>query len=285
MTQLTLPPGVPWEHSTSGATWESNDPASCTNNKRWVPHSSPVFGLEWDTQHLTTPQSRSCVIRSEGEGPAFLSTSSRSTGAPHPGFPVNCVDELHPAFLNESRTRGRCLVPRTGKSGHLARFSRDVGYHCSPPCHPESRGASWGSNDPASCTGNERWVPHSSPVFGLEWDTQHLTTPQSPSCVIRSEAEASAVLSASSRSTRAPQSGDVGHHCSPPGHPACQGLPWEQSKEMTQQNSPRMRGPEGRLAKLQPSPEGLGIHPEDDMSAVGAALNPASTRVIPRPQP
>ena len=24
------------------------------------------------------------------------------------------VDKLHAAFLNESRTRGRCLVPRTG---------------------------------------------------------------------------------------------------------------------------------------------------------------------------
>jgi hypothetical protein len=29
-----------------------------------------------------------------------------------------------------------------------------------------------------SCTGNECGVPHSSPVFGLEWDTQHSTTPQ-----------------------------------------------------------------------------------------------------------
>jgi hypothetical protein len=92
----------------------------------------------------------------------------------------------------------------------------------------------------------------SSPVFGLEWDTQH----------------------------------------SPPGYPARQGVPGEQStclwqveREITQQNSPRVRGPEGRLAKLQPSPEGLGINPEEDMSAVGAALNPASTCIIPRPQP
>jgi hypothetical protein len=39
---------------------------------------------------------------------------------PHtPGFPVKFVgvDELHAAFLNESRTRGRCLVPRTGNLG------------------------------------------------------------------------------------------------------------------------------------------------------------------------
>ena len=41
-----------------------------------------------------------------------------------------------------------------------------------------------------------------------------------------------------------------------------------------------MRGPEGRLAKRQPSPEGLEINPENDLpapacrgSAVGAALN------------
>src|ERR1700677_4352862 len=45
--------------------------------------------------------------------------SSRRTGAPHPGFPVEFVgvDELYAAFLNESRTRGCCLVPRTGNPG------------------------------------------------------------------------------------------------------------------------------------------------------------------------
>jgi hypothetical protein len=32
--------------------------------------------------------------------------------------------------------------------------------------------------------------------------------------------------------------------------------------------------PGGPAAKRQPSPEGLGINPQDDMSAVGAALNP-----------
>jgi hypothetical protein len=31
--------------------------------------------------------------------------------------------------------------------------------------------------------------------------------------------------------------------------------------------------PGGPAAKLKPSPEGLGINPEDDLSAVGAALN------------
>jgi hypothetical protein len=36
-----------------------------------------------------------------------------------PGFPVRFVgvDKLHAAFLNESRTRGRCLVPLTGNPG------------------------------------------------------------------------------------------------------------------------------------------------------------------------
>ena len=31
--------------------------------------------------------------------------------------PSDCVDELHAAFRNESRTRGCCLVPRTGNPG------------------------------------------------------------------------------------------------------------------------------------------------------------------------
>ena len=31
--------------------------------------------------------------------------------------------------------------------------------------------------------------------------------------------------------------------------------------------------PGGPAAKREPSPEGLGIYPEDDLSAVGAALN------------
>src|ERR1700677_1033146 len=39
--------------------------------------------------------------------------------AAHPGFPVKFmgVDALHAAFLNESRTRGRLLGPRTGNPG------------------------------------------------------------------------------------------------------------------------------------------------------------------------
>jgi hypothetical protein len=39
--------------------------------------------------------------------------------APTPGFPVKFggVDELHAAFLNESRTRGRLLGTRTGNPG------------------------------------------------------------------------------------------------------------------------------------------------------------------------
>ncbi len=34
-----------------------------------------------------------------------------------------------------------------------------------------------------------------------------------------------------------------------------------------------MRGPEGRLPKREPSPEGLGLNSEYELSAVGAALN------------
>jgi hypothetical protein len=37
--------------------------------------------------------------------------------------------------------------------------------------------------------------------------------------------------------------------------------------------SPWMRGPEGRQPKREPSPERLGLNPEHDLSAGGAALN------------
>jgi hypothetical protein len=42
-----------------------------------------------------------------------------SLTAQKPGFPVKSggVDKLHAAFLNESRTRGRLLSPRTGNPG------------------------------------------------------------------------------------------------------------------------------------------------------------------------
>jgi hypothetical protein len=59
-----------------------------------------------------------------------ISSHKKAPGAPHPRIPVGLdgVGELHAAFLNESRTSGRRLGPRTGNPGHLARFSRDVGY-------------------------------------------------------------------------------------------------------------------------------------------------------------
>jgi hypothetical protein len=46
----------------------------------------------------------------------------QTLGAPCSGFPVEfvSVDELQAAFLNESRTRGSCLVPRTGNPGQAA---------------------------------------------------------------------------------------------------------------------------------------------------------------------
>jgi hypothetical protein len=56
----------------------------------------------------------SLLILREGSLPA---TDQR---VPHtPGFPVKFggLDALHAALLNESRTRGRLLVPRTGNPG------------------------------------------------------------------------------------------------------------------------------------------------------------------------
>jgi tetratricopeptide (TPR) repeat protein len=40
------------------------------------------------------------------------------------------VDELHAAFLNESRTRGRCLVPRTGNPGAWFSLGENHAKHC-----------------------------------------------------------------------------------------------------------------------------------------------------------
>jgi hypothetical protein len=48
-----------------------------------------------------------------------LSFANEGRVAHTPGFPVRFVgvDEFHAAFPNESRTRGCCLVPRTGNPG------------------------------------------------------------------------------------------------------------------------------------------------------------------------
>jgi len=48
---------------------------------------------------------------------ALFGASNRKSGPP--GFPVKFVgvDELYAAFLNDSRTRGRYLGPRTGNPG------------------------------------------------------------------------------------------------------------------------------------------------------------------------
>jgi hypothetical protein len=52
----------------------------------------------------------------------FSCNCNESWGAPYPGFPAEFVgvDALDAAFLNESRTRGRGLVPRTGNPGQAA---------------------------------------------------------------------------------------------------------------------------------------------------------------------
>ena len=42
---------------------------------------------------------------------------------------------------------------------------------------------------------------------------------------------------------------------------------------MRLQKSPVDTRPGGPIARRQPSPEGLGINPQEDLSAVGAALN------------
>jgi hypothetical protein len=44
------------------------------------------------------------------------------------------ADEFHAAFLNESRTRGGRLVPRTGNPG-ISRFLRDGGGGRWPPLY------------------------------------------------------------------------------------------------------------------------------------------------------
>ena len=46
----------------------------------------------------------------------------------YPGFPVELggIGELHAAFLTESRTRGRWLVPRSRKSGYSGRQERTI---------------------------------------------------------------------------------------------------------------------------------------------------------------
>src|ERR1700678_1706962 len=85
---------------------------------------------------------------------------------PHtPGFTVKfvAVDELHAAFLNESRTRGRCLGPRTGNPGISLVFremwdSTDVD-HQVHRMNRESEGKSSGIPHLAK---NERDVGHPS---------------------------------------------------------------------------------------------------------------------------
>jgi hypothetical protein len=51
-------------------------------------------------------------------------------GAPYPVFAVKLVgfQELHAVFLNESRTRGTFLGPRTGNTG-ICPVLADVGFH------------------------------------------------------------------------------------------------------------------------------------------------------------
>ena len=52
--------------------------ASVSDYEGWVPHSSPVFGLEWDNTALIAPF---FVIRSEAEGPAVRLSLMKSAHA------------------------------------------------------------------------------------------------------------------------------------------------------------------------------------------------------------
>jgi hypothetical protein len=58
------------------------------------------------------------------------------------------------------------------------------------------------------------------------------------------------------------------------GGPAAKREPSPEESVWELENRPRIGPrPVGPVAKHQPSPEGLGTNPEDDLSAVGAALN------------
>ena len=59
----------------------------------------------------------------------------RTPGAPYPRFPVECIGfrALHAPFLKRKAHTQSCPGQRTGNSGYLARFSRDVGYRRPSP--------------------------------------------------------------------------------------------------------------------------------------------------------
>jgi hypothetical protein len=61
-------------------------------------------------------------------------------------------------------------------------------------------------------------------------------------------------------------------------HPACSGMPWEQPACVWQLINDTAKiaidaRPGGPAAQTQPSPEGLGINRDENLSAIGAALN------------
>jgi hypothetical protein len=75
------------------------------------------------------------------------------TGAPHPGFPVRLgeVGELHAAFLDESRTRGRWLEQRTGNPG-ISLVFREMWDSTAVICED--------SRSDANLKGRIRGIPH-----------------------------------------------------------------------------------------------------------------------------
>jgi hypothetical protein len=68
-------------------------------------------------------ESVALVIAVEGSQ-QVQDTLFKSYGGASPGFPVEIdgVGELHPAFLNESRTRGRWWRPMAGNPGRPVFF-------------------------------------------------------------------------------------------------------------------------------------------------------------------
>ncbi len=73
-----------------------------------------------------------CSLQLSGHQNDRLPVPAKNIGwAPYPRFPVKSrgFRTLHATFLKRKAHTQSCLGPRAGNSGHLARFSRDVGYH------------------------------------------------------------------------------------------------------------------------------------------------------------
>jgi hypothetical protein len=86
MTHLTLPPSIA--------------------DERWVPHSSPVFGLEWDTQHATLNQGPLFPLSSRGDDSILV---RRTAVIPSSAFPA-CPQASPPGRVPHVRGLSRTWV-------------------------------------------------------------------------------------------------------------------------------------------------------------------------------